>query len=302
MNGTPYPTGPGHIDNTHAMPADPLPLPIQPAPDLVGDEIVPLLEEPFASAWAGADEAAARAADAGRGRLLQRLSASRQAAAAMVTVRPRKLPAAALAEGVVAKWLYTAPGDRPLRPGEPLTARLIEMQPGSRWSGPADTALRECLVLRGALQLGDEPLQERDHRVVPAGQPMGAWMAGADGAWLFLRESAHATAPGDTARTVRDAEAGWPEFAPGIRRRVLWQRDGQAAMLYLAEAGAMVPTHRHGHDEECLMVQGELFLDDLLLQPGDYQLAPAGTGHRITETDTGVVIYAHGDLDLQFTG
>ena len=32
-------------------------------------------------------------------------------------------------------------------------------------------------------------------------------------------------------------------------------------------------------------------LDDVLLQAGDYQLAPAGTGHTITETDTGVVIY-----------
>lgn len=48
------------------------------------------------------------------------------------------------------------------------------------------------------------------------------------------------------------------------------------------------------------MLQGELFLDDLLLQAGDYQLALAGSGHRITETDTGVVIYAHGDPDLQF--
>ena len=37
-----------------------------------------------------------------------------------------------------------------------------------------------------------------------------------------------------------------------------------------------------------------------VLQAGDYQLAPAGSGHRITHTDTGVVIYAHGDLDLQF--
>ena len=50
------------------------------------------------------------------------------------------------------------------------------------------------------------------------------------------------------------------------------------------------------------MVQGELFLDDLLLQHGDWQLAPAGTGHHTTATDTGVVIYAHGDLDLQFIG
>ena len=71
-------------------------------------------------------------------------------------------------------------------------------------------------------------------------------------------------------------------------------------MLYHADPGAQVPQHRHGHDEECLMVQGELFLDDLLLQTGDYQLAPACSGHRVTQTDTRVVLYAHGDLDLQF--
>lgn len=50
------------------------------------------------------------------------------------------------------------------------------------------------------------------------------------------------------------------------------------------------------------MVQGELFLDDVLLREGDYQLAPAGTGHRVTEIDTGVVIFAHGDLGLKFVG
>ena len=92
------------------------------------------------------------------------------------------------------------------------------------------------------------------------------------------------------------------ECPPGIRRRVLWTAGGEAALLYRADPGARVPGHAHGHDEECLMVQGELFLDDVLLQPGDYQLAPAGTGHRVTETDTGVIIYAHGDLDLQFNG
>lgn len=101
---------------------------------------------------------------------------------------------------------------------------------------------------------------------------------------------------------MRDVDAGWLDYAPGIRRRVLWQHEGQAAMLYYAQAGAAVPKHSPGHDEDCLMVQGELFLDDVLLQEGDYQLAPACTGHRITETDTGVVIYAHGDLDLKFIG
>lgn len=286
-------------DNS-AMPSEPLPLRIEPAPDPVDPDIEPLLNEPFASAWAA--DSAAPLPDSGalRSRLLERLAASRAASAAMVTSRLKRLATTELAPGVTARTLYAAPRDRSLRPGEPLRARCIELQPGSRWPGPDAGCHREWLVLRGSVSLGDEVLQLRDYQAVPAGTSSGTLVASAHGACLFLRESALEAAPGDTALTVRDAEAGWPEYAPGIWRRVLWQRDGQAALLYHAQPGAAVPEHSHGHDEECLMVQGELFLDDLLLQEGDYQLAPAGTGHRITETDTGVVIYAHGDLDLKF--
>ena len=55
--------------------------------------------------------------------------------------------------------------------------------------------------------------------------------------------------------------------------------------------------HTHDHHEEGLRLQGECLPDDLPLQAGDYPLACSG--HRITVSDTGVVIYAHGDLDLQ---
>lgn len=281
------------------MPSEPESLHIVPSPDLVDRDIEPLFGEPFASAWLAEPAAAAEASGALRTRLLKRLRASRDASAAMVTSRLKRLATAPLAPGVVARTLYAAAHGRPLRPGEPLRTRLVELQPGSCWQGPESLCHREWLVLRGAARIGAERLQRRDYHVVPAGMACGE-VATESGAWLFLRESELAAAPGDTPATVRDAEAAWPEYAPGLRRRVLWQREGQAALLYHAQPGAAVPQHTHGHDEECLMVQGELFLDDLLLQPGDYQLAPAGTGHRITETDTGVVIYAHGDLDLKF--
>lgn len=272
------------------------PLPIEPAPDPRDTELAPLLDEPFARVWA---TPAAPAPEAVRGRLLARLAASAAAARTMATARRARLAAEPLAPGVRAQLLYRAEPGRAPRPGEPQRARLIELDPGGAWDGPGTELHREWLVLRGSVELGGEMLALRDYRVDPAGAPR-APLRSAGGALLFLREAALPAAPGDAVLTVRDAEAGWPDFAPGIRRRVLWQRDGQAALLYHAEPGAQVPQHSHGHDEECLMVQGELFLDDVLLQPGDYQLAPAGTGHRITETDTGVVIYAHGDLDLRF--
>ncbi len=275
------------------------PLPIGTAPDPVDRVLEPLLGEPFASACAAT--AAAPGVDAARprGRLLDRVARSGAAARTMFTARRARLSADDMAPGVQSRTLYTSEADRALRPGEPLHARLIEMQAGSHWLAPASAHLREWLVVQGEVQLGGERLSLRDYHVAPAGS--GAQLVHSErGAVVFVRDAFLPAAAGAAPLTVHDAQAGWPDFAPGIQRRVLWQHAGQAAMLYHAQPGATVPLHTHGHDEECLMVQGELFLDDVLLQAGDYQLAPAGTGHTITETDTGVVIYAHGDLDLKF--
>lgn len=277
------------------------PFRIDPAPDPVDPELEPLLNEPFVSAWAAVPSAPKSPSGRLRKRLLDRLAASKAASATMTTSRWRHLDSAPVAAGVSIRTLYAAPSDRTLRPGEPLRACLIELQPGARWSGPGEEHHREWLVLQGSARVGDTTMERHDYRLAPAGQAAET-VASESGARLFLRESALPAFVADTAFTVHDAESDWPDYAPGIRRRVLWQHEGQAALLYHAEPGASVPMHSHGHDEECLMVQGELFLDDILLQAGDYQLAPAGTGHCITETDTGVIIYAHGDLDLKFSG
>lgn len=264
----------------------------------------PLLDAPFADAWAHPG-----ASPGLRTKLMARVAASQAAEAGMVTTRRGRAPRVVLAAGVSAQTLYEGKGQRR---GEPLRARLVELAAGARLDadqlgGEAvlQTRHREWLVVAGRLQSGGQHFGLRDYHVAPAGAATPSWQADTP-ALLFLRESAAISFAGGTSAagtplTVRDADAGWPDFAPGVQRRVLWQHAGQAALLYFAEPGAAVPQHTHGHDEECLMVQGELFLDDLLLQAGDYQLAPAGSGHRITQTDTGVVIYAHGDLDLQFT-
>ena len=277
------------------------PLPVDIAPDPLDDPLAPLLAPPLAAALARQPDAPSQAV---RGRLLDRLAASSAAEAAMFTARQRRLAALPLAPGAMAQTLYRSQPGATQRPGEPLLARLIRLDAGTVLQpasiGPeAAMRHREWLVLQGSARVGLQPLSMRDYHVVPAGCAGDPWSTEA-GALLFLRESDMPAQAGDAPFTVHDAQAGWPDFAPGIQRRVLWQRAGQAALLYYARPGAQVPNHTHGHDEECLMVQGELFLDDLLLQPGDYQLAPAGTGHHVTATDTGVVIYAHGDLDLRF--
>lgn len=275
------------------------PLKVDPASDPVDPELAPLLSEAFANVLiTGARGAHAREAGM-RSRLLDRVSASRAKSRETFTVRRRRLVSEELASGVRGGTLYGAPSGRALRPGEPVRTRLIEFEAGSEWAGPAADHHREFLVLQGAVRWGDVALGLRDYHVAPSGSAAPRVRA-CENAVLFLRESRVPAGCLDSPITVRDRQDDWPDYAPGIKRRVLWSHEGQAAMLYYAQPGACVPLHAHGHDEECLMVQGELFLDDVLLQQGDYQLAPAGTNHQITATDTGMIVYAHGDLDLKF--
>jgi quercetin dioxygenase-like cupin family protein len=263
-------------------------------------DLSPLLSEPFAQAWA---TSAPPATPVVRERLHGRLQQSLAAEQGLVTVRQRRLTAESVAEGVSLRWLYRAPHTRELRAGEPQMACQIDLAPGTSFDLAQlgiDSGPRECLVLQGELCLNAERLAELDFVRLPAST--SAVLSSEHGARVFVRaaSAAEAATADEPVHVVRDAEAGWPDFGPGVRRRVLWADGVQAAMLYRTEPGASVPHHTHGHDEECLMVDGEIFLDDVLLQRGDYQLAPAGSGHRSTETDTGVVLFAHGDLDLRF--
>jgi quercetin dioxygenase-like cupin family protein len=246
--------------------------------------------------------------------LAQRVQQGLAAEAAFVNVRQRRVGAVEPAPGVSIRTYYGAPQPAALRPGEPLRALWVVLQPGTRWSGAEARAQlglddtghhREVVVLQGSLSVGDTSGDHAMHRLDSlilgdgVACPGGEW-ASATGATLFVRI---ASMPGTRMvqpLLVRDADAGWPAFADKIRRRVLFSHDGHATMLYQVDAGAMVPLHGHDHDEGCLMVEGDLFLDDVLLRAGDYQLAPVGTHHHTTATDTGCLLYVHGDLDLQF--
>ena len=151
----------------------------------------------------------------------------------------------------------------------------------------------------GDVRIDGVTLVVRDYHVATAG-PGACALSTTHGAFLYLRET-----PADgrdlVAHSVRDCETPWLAHAPGIERRVLWRRGSEAAMLYRVQPGIAVPHHGHGHDEECLMLEGEVFVDDLLLRRGEYQLAPAGTHHEGVCSDTGGILYAHGDIDLAVT-
>lgn len=109
---------------------------------------------------------------------------------------------------------------------------------------------------------------------------------------------------GDAARPAAEdgwAEPDWKEAAPGLWYQLLSADPGSSrvTMLVRLEPGVEYPPHVHGGLEELHLLDGELWIDDRKLYPGDYNRAEAGTGDKRVWSETGctcVLITSHRDL------
>ena len=81
----------------------------------------------------------------------------------------------------------------------------------------------------------------------------------------------------------------WENVAPGIHCKVLAYDDerGLATMLVRLEPGGEYPPHTHADVEELHLLDGELWIDERKLHPGDYNRAEAGTADRRVWSETG---------------
>jgi RNA polymerase sigma factor (sigma-70 family) len=81
----------------------------------------------------------------------------------------------------------------------------------------------------------------------------------------------------------------WKEVAPGISCKILStdeQRD-RVSMLVRLNPGVEYPPHTHAGVEELHLLQGELWIDDRKLVPGDYNRAEPGTSDARVFSQTG---------------
>lgn len=253
------------------------------------DEAIGLLHDALAPGWPSREAPAAL-----RERLLQRVAASAARHQGLVTVRRDDGPTLELAAGASARWLYRSAKPAALRPGEPLALALVELAPGASLSAGLGLAgqASEWLVVRGTCAVDGVALASLDlqQRAATPGEPV---LSSASGATVYVRNSGGTAIKGQTSR---EHDAVWEDFGPGIRRRVVWRQGTEACYLARAEAGANVPAHGHHVDEECLMLEGELFLGDILLRAGEFQLAPAGIEHGIVQAASETLLYVRGDI------
>ena len=88
---------------------------------------------------------------------------------------------------------------------------------------------------------------------------------------------------------TRWSEPAWEQVAPGIECKIL-ARDEQnhrVSMLVRLAPGGEYPPHTHAGVEELHLLDGELWIDDRKLFPGDYNRAEPGTGDKRVWSETG---------------
>lgn len=231
--------------------------------------------------------------------LMNRVSASISKHEGLLTVRSRLDNWQALTAGIRIKSLWKGPQG---------SSVLIEFAPGASLLPHRHNWLEEGIVLKGDLQMGELRLEKFDYHVSPPGSRHQAIRSN-NGAVAYLRGTSLGDTPGvlkevlggllpfakDRSRSVFMQQADdWQEIAAGLFKKPLWSDGHISSCFYRLAAGTVIPGHPHPTHEECLILDGELFLGDTLMCSGDYQLAKAGTVHGEIYTDVGATIFVRG--------
>ena len=84
-------------------------------------------------------------------------------------------------------------------------------------------------------------------------------------------------------------EPEWEDVAPGISCKLLATDTEKhvISMLVRLAPGGEYPPHTHAGVEELHLLDGELWIDDRKLYPGDYNRAEPGTGDKRVWSETG---------------
>ena len=93
--------------------------------------------------------------------------------------------------------------------------------------------------------------------------------------------------------TLPESDASWEATAiAGVSVRPLHvdHDNDRITMLVRTAAGTAYPPHRHGGDEECYVLEGDLVAGDEVLHAGDYQFAAEGSVHGVQSTERGCTL------------
>lgn len=111
----------------------------------------------------------------------------------------------------------------------------------------------------------------------------------------MLKRVLAAIPPPDT-RTVRADSLAWSELVPGVTIKLLRvNHDARNMTAYIRmKPGSKFGAHRHSQSEECLVLEGEIFIGAHRLHAGDMHIAGAGTEHATVTSPRGALMLVRG--------
>lgn len=187
-----------------------------------------------------------------------------------------------------------------LRHGRGVRIDLVQLAPDAALIWPDDVLAQEILVMTGTLHAGHSGTLA-PHDLCVRRDLSKALCAGCAGAHLYVRqlidlESLPAAEQTWWRSDDATQSAQWEPLSEGVEIKGLRCVGDVVSTLARVAPGALVVDHGHHLDEDCMMLQGDLFLGDILLRENDYQLAPAGVAHLNSMSDTGALFYFHGAM------
>jgi len=99
----------------------------------------------------------------------------------------------------------------------------------------------------------------------------------------------------DSHVTVRPDDGVWWPLRTGVRIKVLHRGEGVQTYLLRMQPGARLPAHRHPVDEECLVLEGTLWMGErTVVGPGSYHFAHRGALHPSICAPEGATLFLRG--------
>lgn len=99
-------------------------------------------------------------------------------------------------------------------------------------------------------------------------------------------------ASADTDKITIPADCGkWRVIAPLVSMKMLHATRESRSFLLRLEPGGRLSPHDHPGDEECMVLEGEIFLGDVRATAGTFHLAPKGSRHGEITSPGGALLY-----------
>jgi quercetin dioxygenase-like cupin family protein len=148
-------------------------------------------------------------------------------------------------------------------------------------SGPAAGVLDPAVVQRMAAAIAPAELPQADRDAMHR---------------RIMRRIEDEAPPGTFTR--RSADMKWVSAGPGVEVKILRMDRGRndQTVLIRMQPGAVVVGHRHSQEEECLVLEGEIFIGNHRLGEGDMHVAQAGAVHAPIHAPRGALLMIRSEM------